>query len=53
MEITIGILLLITLIIFTIYSVKGGNLLIGFLIMSVIWSIFAMIGGQATFPEVL
>jgi hypothetical protein len=41
----IGILLLISFIGFTIYAVKGGNLMIGFLIMAIIWTVLGMIGG--------
>lgn len=49
---SIGVILLITFIIFTIYAIKGGNLMLGFLILSFIWSVLAVCGGVATWTDV-
>jgi hypothetical protein len=51
MEMVIGILLLLTFVAFIVYAVKGGNLMIGFLVMAIIWSVLGMIGGQFTWAE--
>lgn len=48
----IGVILLITFVIFTVYAVKGGNLMLGFLILSFVWSVLAVIGGVATWTDV-
>ena len=47
----IGIILLLTFVGFTIYAVKGGNLMIGFLVMAIIWVALGMIGGVITWEE--
>lgn len=51
MEMVIGIILLLTFIGFTIYAVRGGNLMIGFLVMAIIWVALGMIGGKITWED--
>ena len=51
MEILIGIFLLLTFLGFTWYAVKGGNLMIGFLIMAILWVAAGMVGGVITWEE--
>lgn len=48
MEYVIGILLLISFVGLAIYAVRGGNLMMGMLIMGTLWTILPMIGN--TFP---
>ncbi|MGE4485744.1 MAG: citrate transporter [Oscillospiraceae bacterium] len=45
MSTVIGIILIITFIAFAIYAAKGGNLMIGFFIMAVLWAGLAAIAG--------
>ncbi len=45
METIIGIILLITYVIFAIYAAKGGNLMLGFFIMAVLWAGLGAIAG--------
>lgn len=47
----IGVLLLLTFFGFTFYAVKGGNLMIGFLVMAIIWTALGMIGGAITWED--
>jgi len=49
----LGIILLLTFLAFTYYAVKGGNLIIGFLVMSILWSIVGFIGGVIDWPGIL
>lgn len=51
LNIIIGIILLITFVGFTVFAIKGGNLMIGFLIMSIIWVALGMIGGVITWND--
>lgn len=51
MNMIIGILLLITFIGFIVYAVKGGNMMIGFLAMAIIWTTLGIIGGQITWAD--
>ena len=51
MNIILGIILLLTFIGFIIYAVKGGNMMIGFLAMAIIWTTLGMIGGQITWAD--
>lgn len=51
MEMFVGILLLLTFIGFIVYAVKGGNMMIGFLVMAIIWTALGMIGGQITWAD--
>lgn len=51
MDMIIGILLLITFIGFIVYAVKGGNMMIGFLVMAIIWTALGIVGGEITWAE--
>ena len=52
MEYVIGILLLISFVGLAVYAVRGGNLMMGMLIMGVIWTALPLIGNTfATNPE--
>lgn len=53
MELAIGILLLITYFGLIVYAARGGNLMVGFLIMAVIWIALCMIGGQLTWDDAM
>lgn len=48
MSTVIGILLLVTYIAFAIYAAKGGNLMLGFFVMAVLWAGLAAIAGVTT-----
>lgn len=48
METLIGIILLVTYILFAIYAAKGGNLMLGFFAMAVIWAGLGAIAGVTT-----
>ena len=52
MEYIIGILLLISFVGLAVYAVRGGNLMMGMLIMGVIWTALPLIGNTfATNPD--
>ena len=52
MEYIIGILLLVTFVGLAVYAVRGGNLMMGMLIMGVLWTALPLIGNTfATNPE--
>lgn len=51
LETTIGILLLLSFVVFTIYAIKGGNLMIGFLVMAIVWVALGILGGQITWQQ--
>lgn len=51
LDFIIGIILLLTFIGFTIFAIKGGNLMIGFLVMAIIWVALGMIGGVITWED--
>jgi hypothetical protein len=51
MDMVIGILLLLTFIAFIVYAVKGGNMMIGFLVMAIIWTALGIIGGEITWAD--
>ncbi len=53
MDLAIGILLLITYFGLIVYAARGGNLMVGFLIMAVIWIALCMIGGQLTWDDAM
>lgn len=53
MEILIGIILLITYFGLIYFAAKGGNLMIGFLIMAIIWVALSIIGGELTWNEAM
>jgi len=48
MSTVIGILLLVTYIAFAVYAAKGGNLMLGFFVMAVLWAGLAAIAGVTT-----
>ncbi len=45
MELALGIILLLTYLALIVYGFKGGNLMIGFLVLSVLWTILGIIAG--------
>lgn len=51
MELTIGILLIISYIGLAIYAAKGGNLMTGFFVMAVIWLGLSIFGGKITWQD--
>lgn len=51
MDIVIGIILLITYVGLIYYAARGGNLMIGFAVMAVIWVGLCMLGGQLTWED--
>lgn len=51
MNTIIGVILLLTFIGFIVYAVKGGNMMIGFLVMAIIWTVLGIIGGQITWED--
>lgn len=48
METVIGIILLVTYVVFAIYAARGGNLMLGFFAMAVIWAGLGAIAGVTT-----
>ena len=44
MEYIIGVLLVLSFIGLAVYAVKGGNLMMGMLVMAVIWTVLPLIG---------
>lgn len=53
MEIMIGIILLITYVGLIYFAAKGGNLMIGFFFMAVIWVALSILGGQLTWDQAM
>lgn len=53
MNITIGIILLITYFCLIYFAAKGGNLMIGFLVMAVIWAGLSIVGGELTWETAM
>lgn len=51
METAIGIILLITYVAFAIYAAKGGNLMLGFFVMAVLWSGLGALAGVTAWNE--
>lgn len=52
MEYIIGVLLVLSFIGLAVYAVKGGNLMMGMLVMAVIWTVLPLIGNAfVTNPE--
>ena len=51
MNTIIGFILLFTFVGFIIYAVKGGNMMIGFLAMAIIWTALGFIGGQISWAD--
>lgn len=52
MQTAIGIILLLTFLIFIVYAAKGGNLLLGLFVMAVLWSGLSAIGGTVTWKTI-
>lgn len=48
MQLFLGVVLLLTYIALIVYGFKGGNLMIGFLVLAVLWTILGILGGVAT-----
>ena len=53
MDLLIGIILLITYVGLIYYAARGGNLMIGFLGMGLIWAVLSYIGGEITATDAL
>ncbi|MCI1904284.1 MAG: gluconate:proton symporter [Enterococcaceae bacterium] len=53
MEFIIGIILLITYFLLIRFAAKGGNLMIGFFIMAIVWVFFSIIGGELTWSKAM
>lgn len=53
MEFFIGIILLISYFLLIRFAAKGGNLMIGFFVMAIIWVAFSIFGGQLTWDEAM
>jgi len=51
MNMIIGFILLFTFVGFIVYAVKGGNMMIGFLTMAIIWTILGFIGGEISWAD--
>ena len=51
MEFMIGVLLILTFFALAYYCVKGYNLMIGFLIISVLWTVLSLAGAGISSPE--
>lgn len=51
MDMIIGVLLLLTFIGFIVYAIKGGNMMIGFLVMAILWTALGMVGGEITWAD--
>ncbi|MCO7150232.1 gluconate:proton symporter [Vagococcus lutrae] len=53
MEMTIGIILLITYFCLIYFAAKGGNLMIGFFVMAIIWAGLSIVGGELTWADAM
>lgn len=53
MELLIGVLLLLSYVGLVVYTAKGGNLMIGFFVMAVIWVGLGMLGGTITWDQAM
>ena len=53
MEILIGVLLLLTFFGLAYYCIKGHNLMIGFLVITLIWTVLPLVGTLFASPEFL
>lgn len=51
METVIGIILLLTYVAFAVYAAKGGNLMLGFFVMAVLWAGLGCIAGVTTWTS--
>lgn len=52
-DLIIGIILLISYIGLAVYAAKGGNLMVGFLVMAVIWIVFSILGSKLEWPDAM
>ena len=52
LQTVIGILLLLSYVIFAIYAAKGGNLMIGFFVMAVLWCVLGSIAGVVNWDTI-
>lgn len=52
MNIALGIILLVTYLVFIIYAAKGGNLLLGLFLMAILWSGISLLGGTITWKDI-
>ena len=53
MEIVVGILLLLTFFGLAYYCIKGHNLMIGFLVITIAWTVLSFLGAAFASPEFL
>ncbi|MBP1046042.1 gluconate:proton symporter [Enterococcus sp. BWM-S5] len=53
MDFIIGVILLITYFLLIRFAAKGGNLMVGFFVMAIIWVFFSIIGGQLTWDQAM
>lgn len=53
MDFMIGIILLITYFLLIRFAAKGGNLMIGFFVMAIVWVFFSIIGGRLTWDDAM
>lgn len=53
MDVIIGIILLISYFLLIRFAAKGGNLMIGFFVMAIVWVFFSIIGGQTTWDDAM
>lgn len=53
MDLVIGIILLITYFLLIYYAARGGNLMIGFLGMGVVWTALCIIGGKLSWDNAM
>ena len=51
METVIGIILLVTYVLFAVYAARGGNLMLGFFVMAVLWAGLGAIAGVTTWTS--
>ncbi|WP_265458027.1 gluconate:proton symporter [Enterococcus sp. HY326] len=53
MDFIIGIILLISYFLLIRFAAKGGNLMVGFFVMAIVWVFFSIIGGQLTWDQAM
>ena len=52
MQTTIGIILLVTYLIFIVYAFRGGNLMLGLFVMAVVWCALGVLGGSVDWKSI-
>ena len=52
MQLALGILLLVSFLVFIVYAAKGGNLMMGLFVMAVLWCAIGAIGGVVTWEDI-